>query len=138
MLTHPITILQWWHAFKIRYVTFRVDITSISNHHDSLVWTLRSIMLTHPIQSISLTPETFIMSMFRLSFRFTFGTNTDINFSLWWFGFRRNNGPRPDSTLSPQIRLYDDEEPELKPQETDIKISPNLIYDTISPPIHRI
>jgi hypothetical protein len=34
--------------------------------------------------------------------------------------------------------FYDDEEPELKPQETDIKISPNLIYDTISSPIHRI
>jgi hypothetical protein len=34
--------------------------------------------------------------------------------------------------------FYDDEEPELKPQETYIKISPNLIYDTISPPIHRI
>jgi hypothetical protein len=27
---------------------------------------------------------------------------------------------------------------QLKPQANDIKISPNLIYDAISPPIHRI
>jgi hypothetical protein len=64
--------------------------------------------------------------MFKLSFRFTFGTNRDINFRFW--------------TVPSLLRFgfYDDEEPELKPQETDIKISPNLIYDTISPPIHRI
>jgi len=53
------------------------------------------------IMSMSLTPETFnITSMFRLSFRFTFGTSRDINFSLWWFGSKRNKGPQLDSTLS--------------------------------------
>jgi hypothetical protein len=27
---------------------------------------------------------------------------------------------------------------QLKPQETDIQISPNLIYGAISPPVHKI
>jgi hypothetical protein len=51
---------------------------------------------------MSLTLKTFnIMNMFRLSFKLTFDTSRDINFSLWWFGFGKNKEPRPESALSP-------------------------------------
>jgi hypothetical protein len=64
---------------------------------------------------MSLTLKTFnIMNMFRSSFKLTFDTSRDINFSLWWFGLERtkNLGRRVLSLL--RFNFQDDEELELK------------------------
>jgi hypothetical protein len=83
-------------TIRLRNMIVAVKLDSCTFYIKSRIWPF----LDRIIMSMSLTPKTFnITSTFKLSFRFTFGTSRDINFSFWCFSSRRNNQPRPDSTV---------------------------------------